>query len=128
TESARAALVEPLKFVAIDRTFVEVLLMKSKTATDGDMPKSTSTWPESRMMPKAPLVEQPRSVLAPCSSWALVVYDITRANWAVTCPPSPKKPWVKFPEFRAKVVSPSANDASSTLTPAHAVRVTFDTL
>src|SRR5436189_610612 len=38
------------------------------------------------------------------------------------------KPWVKFPELRTKVVSPSANDCSSTFTPAHAVRTTFSVL
>src|SRR5881296_1115957 len=106
--------------------------MKSFTATEGDMPRSTSTWPESRIPAVAGPVLHARNVLvgavAPCSSGAVVRYAITRANWAVTRPPSPKKPWVKFPELRANVVSPSANDCSSVVTPAQAVRTTLTVL
>ena len=80
------------------------------------------------MVPRAPLVEHDTNVLAPWSSRPVVRYDITRAKFAVTRPPSPKKPCVKFPELRAKVVSPSANDCSSTLAPAQAVSVTLETL
>src|SRR5438046_2139242 len=102
--------------------------MKSFTATAGDMPRSTSTWPESRMPLPTGAVAHPTTVLAPWISGAVVRYAMTRANCAVTRPPSPKKPWVKFPELRANVVSPSANDCSSVVIPAQALRITFRVL
>src|SRR5438132_13263129 len=103
----------------MDRTFVALLLMKSMTSTAGDMPKSTSTWPESRITPPGAVGH---AWTTPCCSRFLVVYDMTRANLAETFPPSPKNPWLKFPEFRANVVSPRAHDCRSPFLPAHPVR------
>ena len=73
-ESARTTFVPPLKFCAIDRTDVFVLLMKSDTSTPGDMPKSRWFSPASDG-PAAPATEvkQLVAVPAPCASNALLV-------------------------------------------------------
>src|SRR5437870_6793245 len=61
----------------MDRTFVALLLMKSMTSTAGDMPKSTSTWPESRITPPGAVGH---AWTTPCCSRFLVVYDMTRGG------------------------------------------------
>src|SRR2546430_13620047 len=49
--SARTRFVAPVKFVAIETTWTPVLLMKSLTCVAGDIPKSSSSVPDSGMTP-----------------------------------------------------------------------------
>src|SRR5207302_1304801 len=103
--------------------------MKSLTSTAGDIPKSMSLLPESPMPEELPAgVRHVRAVPPPWLSCWRAEYDITRANCVVIEPPSPMKAWVKFPELRTKVLSPSPKVVKFTVTPAHADKTTWVTL
>src|SRR6267142_4798728 len=124
-ESARTTLVRPLKLVAMDDTWMPVLLMKSLTCTPGDMPRSSwsSPW-ASVVRPVRGLTQLLLSVPTPLIE-SRASYAMTRANAVEILPPSPTKAWVKFPEFRAYVESPSPNEGRSTEMPRHADRITL---
>ena|SRR5205814_10165873 len=66
TESARTRFVPPFLLVAMDTILTPVLLMKSLTSMAGDMPVSTSLYPESDVNPD--VGHGPRDVAAPCRS------------------------------------------------------------